>query len=107
MNNVNGNTQLAQATCLDLCKKRAGATGCEVIWDQGNRGCYVHTQTVAKGNGVAKHMCWVFSKCKAATVRPTLKPKPTLRPGKIFFKMSSLMQKKNSNISIVNIFFVQ
>ena len=65
LNNVDGNTEQAQATCLDLCKKRADATGCEVIWHQGNRGCYVHTQTVARGNGAARHMCWIFSKCKA------------------------------------------
>ena len=65
LNNVDGDTEQAQATCLDLCKKRADATGCEVIWHQGNRGCYVHTQTVARGNGAARHMCWIFSKCKA------------------------------------------
>ena len=72
MNDIDGNTEEAQATCLELCKKRADATGCEVIWHQGNRGCYVHTKTVARGNGVGKHMCWVFSKCKAD------------RPGEIF-----------------------
>merc|ERR1711862_85986 len=38
-----------------------GATGCEVIWDQGNRGCYVHTAEVERGNGVARHQCWIFS----------------------------------------------
>ena len=63
LNNVDGNTAQAQATCLNLCRQRAGATGCEVIWHQGNRGCYVHTQTVARGNGVSRHMCWIFSKC--------------------------------------------
>ena len=74
MNNVDGNTEQAQATCLELCKKRVDATGCEVIWHQGNRGCYVHTKTVARGNGVGRHMCWVFSKCEAVTARPTLPP---------------------------------
>lgn len=34
-----------------------------MIWNQGNRGCYVHTQAVARGNGAAHHRCWVFSKC--------------------------------------------
>ena len=64
LNSVDGNTAQAQATCLKLCKNRGGATGCEVIWNQGNRGCYLHTQTVARGNEVGMHMCWVFSKCK-------------------------------------------
>ena len=63
MNNVDGNTQQAQAACLALCRQRPGATGCEVIWHKWNRGCYAHTQTVARGNGVARHMCWIFSKC--------------------------------------------
>ena len=79
MNNVDGNTEQAQATCLDLCKKHSGATGCEVIWHQGNRGCYVHTKTVARGNGVGNHMCWIFSKCEAVTARPTLPPGKVLR----------------------------
>ena len=64
LNDVDGNTEQAQATCLDLCKIRADATGCEVIWWNGNRGCYVHTQPVAKGSGFRNHMCWIFSKCK-------------------------------------------
>jgi len=63
LNNVDGNTAQAQETCLNLCRQRQDATGCEVIWDQGNRGCYIHTQTVARGNGVDRHMCWIFSKC--------------------------------------------
>ena len=63
LNSVDGNTQQAQSTCLKLCRQRVGATGCEVIWNQGNRGCYVHTNTVARGNKAARHMCWVFSKC--------------------------------------------
>ena len=70
LNNVQGNTEQAQATCLDLCRKYAGATGCEVIWNSRSRGCYVHTQTVARGNGNKRHMCWVFSNCKAVTARP-------------------------------------
>jgi len=44
--------------CLELCKATAGNTGCEVIWGQGNRGCYVHTQEVARGNLMAKHLCY-------------------------------------------------
>ena len=63
LNALDGNTPERQQTCLDLCKGENGATGCEVIWDQGNRGCYVHTQEIARGNGVDRHECWVFSKC--------------------------------------------
>ena len=47
-----------------MCRSVTGVTGCEVIWDQGNRGCYAHTKEIASGNGVARHFCWVFSKCK-------------------------------------------
>lgn len=53
----------AQQSCLDRCKNYNGATGCEAIWQQGNRGCYVHTRDISRGNGVDRHMCWVFSKC--------------------------------------------
>jgi len=63
-NNLDGDTVEAQEKCLELCKQTDGATGCEVIWDQNNRGCYVHTQEIARGNGVDKHLCWVFSKCR-------------------------------------------
>ena len=63
INNVDGNTKEAQAICLAKCKQHEAATGCEVIWDQGNRGCYVHTQSIARGNAVERHQCWVFSKC--------------------------------------------
>ena len=63
VNSVDGNTQGAQAECLKHCHARKDATGCEVIWSQGNRGCYIHTQTIAKGNNVPRHFCWVFSKC--------------------------------------------
>ena len=45
-------------TCLAKCKQVAGHTGCEVIWGQGNRGCYVHTQEVARGNDVPRHLCY-------------------------------------------------
>ena len=62
-NSLNGNTTEARKQCLATCKETDGATGCEVIWDQHNRGCYVHTQEIARGNGVERHMCWVFSNC--------------------------------------------
>ena len=64
VNSKNGNTELAQTECLKHCHARSDATGCEVIWDQSNRGCYIHTKTISKGNGKKKrHLCWVFSKC--------------------------------------------
>jgi len=63
INRVNGNTDQAEGVCLTRCLSTEGATGCEVIWDQGNRGCYVHKRAVARGNGVDRHSCWIFSKC--------------------------------------------
>ena len=68
LNNLDGNTPVRQEECLSLCKSVSGATGCEVIWDQSNRGCYAHTAEVANGNGVDRHVCWIFSK---ATKRGT------------------------------------
>jgi hypothetical protein len=62
----------AQESCLARCLERPDATGCEVIWNQGNRGCYVHTDVVAKGNGVGRHMCWIFSRCNDAHPRHLL-----------------------------------
>uniref|UniRef100_A0A7M5WJ62 DUF5648 domain-containing protein n=2 Tax=Clytia hemisphaerica TaxID=252671 RepID=A0A7M5WJ62_9CNID len=66
MNSFEGNTQQRQQECLKKCLAHPGATGCEVIWHQSNRGCYIHTQSVARGNNAARHSCWVFSKCKQA-----------------------------------------
>merc|ERR1712028_44525 len=54
--NYEGNTKEAQ--CLAQCKEHsADWTGCEVIWDQGNAGCYVHTEHVNYANNVDKHKC--------------------------------------------------
>merc|ERR1712195_292780 len=54
--NYEGNTKEAQ--CLAQCKEHsADWTGCEVIWDQGNAGCYVHTEHVDSANSVARHKC--------------------------------------------------
>ena len=45
------------------------------IWNQSDRGCYVHTGVVAKGNGVKHHACWVFSKCHVGrSVFPQMNP---------------------------------
>jgi hypothetical protein len=47
--------------CWDRCASYPGVTGCETIWDQGNRGCYVHTSTaIMRGNGVARHYCALY-----------------------------------------------
>ena len=62
LNSVDGNTIKAQEECMKLCKTVDDATGCEVIWDQVNRGCYAHTQDISHGNNVDRHFCWVFSK---------------------------------------------
>ena len=48
--------------CLAECAKVPGVTGCEMIWDQGNRGCYAHTSEVARGNGVVRHSCYLPKK---------------------------------------------
>merc|ERR1711998_417649 len=60
VNSNDGNSDSAQLACLEACRARSDATGCEVIWSQGNRGCYIHTQTVQVGNLVGNHYCWVF-----------------------------------------------
>ncbi|KAH8058508.1 hypothetical protein JL721_9533 [Aureococcus anophagefferens] len=44
-------TEAQKRACMMLCAQTEGFTGCEVIWGQYNKGCYVHTQEVAKGNG--------------------------------------------------------
>ena len=63
LNIESGGTLKGQRECLKLCRSVQGATGCEVIWNVGSRGCYAHTQEVARGNGADNHVCWVFSKC--------------------------------------------
>jgi len=68
-----------KAKCLKLCAEVQGVTGCETIWDQWNRGCYAHTRGVARGNGVARHSCWIADDDGAEPApRPT--PKPTAKP---------------------------
>ena len=56
-------TEAEKRACMMLCAQTEGFTGCEVIWGQFNKGCYVHTQEVAKGNGVDKHKCWTKNAC--------------------------------------------
>ena len=45
LDNVNGKTDAAKEKCLRKCleyqsESSKKVAGCEVIWDQGNRGCY-------------------------------------------------------------------
>ena len=61
---LDGNTLEMQEQCLKLCRSHPGATGCEVIWNEGNRGCYAHTKKISRGSGSDHHFCWVFSKCE-------------------------------------------
>lgn len=49
-----------KADCIEMCLSYDNATGCEVIWDQDDNGCYVHTSQVSRGNGADNHACWVF-----------------------------------------------
>ena len=63
LDSIDGNTINQQNSCLERCKSYPGATGCEVIWNQRNRGCYVHTKDISRGNNRKRHLCWVFSKC--------------------------------------------
>ena len=106
VNSVNGDSVDAQRICMAACLKHKGATGCEVIWDQGNRGCYIHTSKVIDhGNRVPHHKfvvmfdvmviepkrallhsnpylpiytgsCWIFSKCTDETGNDELRFAP-------------------------------
>ena len=64
LSSVNMNTDELKESCLQQCIAYRGATGCEVIYNTANQGCYVHTRNIARGNNVANHNCWVFTKCK-------------------------------------------
>ena len=63
LNSRNANTLERQQECFKLCRSTSGATGCEVVWNQRNKGCYVHTEPISRGNQGDRHFCWVFSKC--------------------------------------------
>jgi len=61
----NDGSEQNQQDCLWRCRNQVpGATGCELIWDRDNHGCYAHTQSIDRGNGDDQHKCWVFSKCQ-------------------------------------------
>ena len=53
--------------CLEMCacyesEKGTPITGCEMIWNQGNRGCYVHTKEITRGNNRGQHSCYIIEK---------------------------------------------
>ena len=49
--------------CLSACMAREFWTGCQAIWDQFNRGCWVHTLEVDHGNLYPiNHACWINGK---------------------------------------------
>ena len=52
---------LGKDACLAWCTTQPGATGCEHIANQGNKGCYFFTaKDVVRGNGAPNHLCWIF-----------------------------------------------
>ena len=59
LNSLDINTAERRENCLDLCEATSGYTGCEGIWNQANRGCYVHTDAVSRGNNAGNHVCWI------------------------------------------------
>ena len=59
---------LAIPACVAWCQAYGGATGCEHIVNQGNRGCYVFTTTeIHHGNNARNHLCWIFQSGAAAS----------------------------------------
>jgi hypothetical protein len=62
------------AKCLTMCAERSKSgpvTGCEMIWNQGNKGCYVHTREISHGNNVGRHSCYLAEQLG-------LPPRPTI-----------------------------
>ena len=58
-----GPSEEKQMECVEKCIAASAArrvTGCRAIWGQNNRGCYIHTKPIARGNGVDRHSCWVL-----------------------------------------------
>ena len=64
MNADDGNSTARLGICLGMCHAYEGATGCELIWNELDRGCYVHTNHIVRGDGDTNHACWIFAKCK-------------------------------------------
>merc|ERR1712080_238246 len=56
---ASGSDYWSESQCINWCNQYSFGTGCELIRNQANRGCYLHTEAVSKGNGVANHYCWI------------------------------------------------
>jgi len=57
-----GPSESKKQECFNLCinaSSKLQVTGCEAVWYQNNKGCYIHTKDVYRGNGVQDHNCWV------------------------------------------------
>jgi len=58
--------------CLEMCAAVVGVTGCEMIWDQDNRGCYAHTDNIdGGGNGKVRHSCYLVEEDPSAEEEPS------------------------------------
>ena len=68
LDSIDSNSTEVHSRCLGKCRRHKGATGCEMIWDQRDSGCYVHTHGIDRGNNDTNHFCWVFSKCAGSSV---------------------------------------
>jgi hypothetical protein len=67
--NVRSNRQ--KRRCVRKCLAHSGGgatvTGCEAIWNQRNRGCYVHTsRAITHGNKVNRHTCWLVKQSSSS-----------------------------------------
>ena len=63
LGHLSGGDDVQRTQCLGLCfVSHLSITGCELIVNQWNAGCYAHTSTrVAQANGAANHWCWLNS----------------------------------------------
>ena len=64
LDSLNEESSEREDKCLQACLSIQGVTGCELVWGQMNSGCYAHTKEVGLGNGAARHICWIMSKCQ-------------------------------------------
>jgi len=68
-----GHSEARHKECWAKCKASGEAvkSGCELIWNQSNQGCYLHTKTIDHGNGVQNHKCWIFPTAAKGAPAPT------------------------------------
>uniref|UniRef100_A0A7S1B3G8 Uncharacterized protein n=1 Tax=Corethron hystrix TaxID=216773 RepID=A0A7S1B3G8_9STRA len=45
--------------CIHECIRHEGYTGCEVVWNGREAGCYVHTEFVVQHKEKSNHFCWI------------------------------------------------